>query len=379
MIAPRSPEALRAAARRRLPLMIADYIDGSSGTEDTDRRNQSDLRAIALPQRVMRAIPAAHFATDLAGTRSRLPIVLGPVGMAGMFARRGEVSAALAAKAAGVPFCLSMMSVCAIDELVEAGTGPFWFQLYMLRDRGFIAALLQQAATAGCSALIVTVDLPMPGMRYRDFKSGLAAPSGRRGQIARGWHAARRPAWTWDVGFRGAPHTLGNLAAVMPAGKALGGLVEWIGRNYDPQVTWRDLDFIRAHWRGPIIVKGILHPADALHAAEAGVDAVVVSNHGGRQLDGALSTTVALPPIVAALRRAGSNLPIYVDGGAYTGSDVVRFLSLGATSVWLGRAWAHALAAAGQAGVAMLLRRIETEIGLAAGFSGLLEDVRGES
>jgi L-lactate dehydrogenase (cytochrome) len=237
----------------------------------------------------------------------------------------------------------------------------------MLRDRAFVADLLARARAAGCAVLVLTVDLPMPGLRYRDYKTGLVAPSGLRGRLIRGWLAAQRPGWLWNVGVCGRPHSLGNLAPVMRDGKAMGGVVEWIAANYDPSIDWSDLAFLRDHWDGPLIVKGIMHPADAEVAREAGADAVLVSNHGGRQLDGAGSTASMLPSI---RERVGADFPVFVDGGARTGTDVLRFMTLGADAVWLGRAWAYALAAGGEAGVAMLLQRIATELRIAKALSG---------
>ena len=364
---PRAPDALRALAKRRLPHMLFEYIDGCSGTGQTGQWNQEDLRAIRLPQRVMRDFSDVTLQSSFFGVPSTLPLALGPVGMAGMFARRGEVSAATAAQRAGVPFCLSMMSICSIEELADAGIGPFWFQLYMLKDRGFISDLLGRVKEAGCNALVVTVDLPMPGLRYRDYRSGLVAPGGWHGKLLRAWHAGCRPLWLCDVGLGGRPHTLGNIAPMMRGGKATENVIEWIGRNYDPSVIWKDIDFLRQHWSGPLIIKGVMHAEDARFAVSAGADALIVSNHGGRQLDGAPSTVSVLPSITQELAGA---IPVYVDGGAYTGSDVVRYLSQGANAVFLGRAWAFALAAAGEDGVDMLLLRLETEIRLAMAFSG---------
>lgn len=370
-----SPQDFRERACRRLPRMLFEYVEGAAGTEETCQRNGSDLRAVPLAQRVMRDVSAISLDTAFLGRSATMPVVLGPVGLAGIFSRRGEVAAARAAAMAGIPFSLSMSSVCTIEEVASDSRHPFWFQLYMLRDRGFVAELLTRARDAGCDALILTVDLPMPGMRYRDFKTGMAGPPGWRGSVLRVASALHRPQWLWDVGLMGRPHSLGNIAAQMRGAKAMGDFLEWILANYDPRITWADLEFVRRHWSGPIIIKGLLEASDAVLAIEHGADALVVSNHGGRQLDGAQSTASALPAVVTAVDR---RVPVFVDGGAYTGSDVVRFLSLGADAIFLGRAWAHALAAGGEGGVTELLERIRREITLALAFTGANGPGRGQ-
>ncbi len=357
----------REHARRRLPPFLFEYIDGGSYAETTLRRNTADLESIALRQRVLRDVGTLDLSTELFGHRMALPVALAPIGLAGMNARRGEVQAARAAEAAGVPFCLSTVSACPIDEVRRGTTAPFWFQLYMIRDRGFMQELLAQAKAAQCSALVFTVDMPVPGSRYRDYRSGLAGASGWTGSLRRTWQAIQHPGWAWDVGVHGRPHQLGNVAPVLGKGSGLEDFLGWMRNNFDPTVTWRDLDFIRAHWDGPMLIKGILDPEDAREAAALGADGIVVSNHGGRQLDGVPSTATALPPIVEA---CGDRLTVLVDGGVRTGLDVVRMLALGAKGVLLGRAWAFALAAGGQAGVARMLELIAAEMRVAMALTG---------
>jgi len=362
-----APIDYRELARRRLPHFLFEYIDGGAYAEVTLRRNLQDLAAIALRQRVLRDVSNVDLSTELFGQKLSLPLALAPIGLAGLNARRGEVQAARAAEAAGVPFCLSTVSACPLGEVAAGVTRPFWFQLYMIRDRAFMRDLLAQAVQAGCSALVFTVDMPLPGTRYRDYRSGLAGAPGFSGALRRFGQATLRPAWAWDVGVRGRPHALGNVAPVLGPNTGLEDFFAWMRGNFDPSVTWKDLEWVRAQWRGPLIVKGILDVEDARAAAAAGVDGIIVSNHGGRQLDGTPSTVRALPPIVDAV---GGQLSVLVDGGVRSGLDVVRMLALGARGVLLGRAWAFALAGAGQAGVAHLLQLIAAEMRVAMALTG---------
>jgi L-lactate dehydrogenase (cytochrome) len=355
----------REAARRRLPRFLFDYIDGAAYAEVTAGRNLADLAEVGLRQRVLRDVSEIDLTTNLFGRELALPFGLGPVGLSGMYARRGEAQAAKAAAAKGVPFCLSSLSVCGIEEVAGACGAPIWFQLYIVKDRAYMAELLAVARAAGCAALVFTVDLPMPGARYRDAHSGLSGPHARLRRFAQ---ALTHPRWAWDVGLRGRPHSLGNFAPLLRRGFGLEDYVGWIGRNFDASLTWRDIDWIRSHWPGTLIVKGILDPGDAREAARIGADGIVVSNHGGRQLDGVLSTARALPPIADAL---GGALTILADGGVRSGLDVARMLALGADGVLLGRAWAYALAAGGGAGVAHLLDIFEAELRVAMALTGV--------
>ncbi|OYU35752.1 FMN-dependent L-lactate dehydrogenase LldD [Novosphingobium sp. PASSN1] len=358
----------REAARRKLPRFLFEYIDGGSYGETTLRRNVDDLAGIALRQRVLRDVSKIDLSTELFGARQAMPVALAPIGLAGLNARRGETQAVRAAEKAGVPFTLSTVSACPLSEVAAAAKKPFWFQLYMIRDRGFMRELLAQAVAAECSALVFTVDMPVPGSRYRDVRSGLAGAPGLMGDIWRTAQAALRPGWAWDVGLWGRPHHVGNVAPVLKGKTGLNDFFAWMRTNFDSAITWRDLDFIRSEWRGPLIIKGILDPEDAKEAAALGADGLIVSNHGGRQLDGVLSTARALPPIAEAV---GDKLTVLADGGVRSGLDVVRMLALGAKGVLLGRAWAFALAAGGEAGVSKMLQLIDAEMRVAMALTGV--------
>lgn len=357
----------RALARARLPHFLFEYIDGGSYDEVTLRRNVEDLRAITLRQRVMRDVSTLDLSATLFGTSYSMPVGLGPVGMSGMYARRGEVQAARAAKAAGVPFSLSTLSVCSVREIAAELNSPFWLQLYMIRDRAFLKEMLAIGRDAGCSVLLLTVDLPVSGSRYRDTRSGLSVPASARASIRRFCQSITKPAWTWNVGINGRPHSLGNLEPVLGANTGLEDYFGWIAANFDPSINWADLDWVRGQWPGPIVIKGILDPDDGRAAVEHGADGIVVSNHGGRQLDGATSTARALPAIADAV---AGRIPVLVDGGVRSGLDVIRMLALGADFVLLGRAWAYALAANGQAGVAHMLKLVEAEMRVAMALTG---------
>ena len=363
-----SVQDYRELARRRLPHFLFEYIDGGSYEEVTLRRNLHDLREVVLRQRVLRDVSTGDLRSNLFGQELAMPIVLGPIGLAGMNARRGEVQAARAATRVGVPFTLSTVSACALEEVAEASATPFWFQLYMIRDRGFMRDLLAKAQESKCSALVFTVDMPVPGTRYRDYRSGLAGAPGLAGAARRFMQAMTRPGWAWDVGILGRPHQLGNVAPVLGKNTGLEDFFAWMRDNFDATVTWRDLEFVRKEWRGPLIIKGILDPDDAREVAALGADGLVVSNHGGRQLDGVLSSTRALPPIVDVV---GETLTVLADGGIRSGLDVLRMLALGAKGVLLGRAWAYALAGAGERGIEHMLKLIEGEMRVAMALTGV--------
>ena len=358
----------REAARRRLPRFLFEYMDGGSYAEVTLGRNIADLADIALRQRVLRNVSHIDLSTTLFGHQQALPVALAPIGLAGMNARRGECQAVRAANKAGVPFTLSTVSACPIGEVAAAASQPFWFQLYMIRDRAFMRDLLAQAVAAKCSALVFTVDMPVAGSRYRDYHTGLAGSPGLKGAARLALQGAMRPDWAWDVGVMGRPHHLGNVAPVLQGNTGIADFFAWMRDNFDPTISWADLEFIRSEWAGPLIIKGILDPEDAIQAANAGADGIVVSNHGGRQLDGVLSTARALPPIAKAV---GDRLTVLADGGVRSGLDVVRLLALGAKGVLLGRAWAYALAAQGEAGVTKMLQLIEAEMRVAMALTGV--------
>ncbi|MBN1239926.1 MAG: L-lactate dehydrogenase, partial [Gammaproteobacteria bacterium] len=279
----RSADDIAREATRRLPLFLSEYVTGGANTEHTLRRNVEDLRTIELRQRVLCNVSEVDARTELFGREYALPVGLGPIGISGMLARRGETQAARAAENANVPFCLSTVSICSLEEIRAAVANPFWFQLYVIRDRAFMNDLLDRAAAAGCSALLFTVDMPVPGIRFRDFKSGMSGGAGFAGQARKVLQALGKPRWAYDVGLRGRPHSLGNLIAVLGKNSGLEDYIGWLGRNFDPSVTWQDLDWIRAKWKGPLLIKGILDPEDARKAVDLGADGIVVSNHGGRQ------------------------------------------------------------------------------------------------
>lgn len=359
-----SANDFREAARRRVPRFLFDYADGGANAEETLRRNVSDLAGVALRQRVLKDVASIDLKTTLFGQEIALPVALGPVGISGMYARRGEVQAARAATAAGIPTCLSTVSLCSIEEVARVAD-PFWFQLYVIRDRGFMRDLIARAKVAEARALVFTVDMPVPGSRYRDAHAGMSGPYA---PLRRVMQAIGRPRWSWDVGMRGRPHMLGNLLPVLGKDSGLNDYMGWLGRNFDPSIQWKDLDWIREVWDGPLIIKGILDPDDARAAAAIGADGIVVSNHGGRQLDGVLSSARALPAIADAV---GDRLTVLADSGVRSGLDVVRMLALGAHGVLLGRAWVYALAAQGEAGVAKLLELIAKEMTVAMTLTGV--------
>ncbi|MEH0875268.1 FMN-dependent L-lactate dehydrogenase LldD [Pectobacterium cacticida] len=354
----------RAAAQRKLPPFLFHYIDGGAYNEHTLRRNTADLADIALRQRILKNMSDLSLETTLFGEKLAMPVALAPVGLTGMYARRGEVQAARAAARKGIPFTLSTVSVCPIEEVAPAIDRPMWFQLYVLKDRGFMRNVLERAQASGVKTLVFTVDMPTPGARYRDAHSGMSGPYA---SVRRILQAMVHPQWAWDVGLNGKPHDLGNVSAYRGKPTTLENYIGWLAENFDASISWQDLAWIREMWKGSMIIKGILDPEDAKDAVRFGADGIVVSNHGGRQLDGVLSTAHALPAIAEAVK---GDITILVDSGIRTGLDVVRMLALGADSVLLGRAFVYALAAAGEAGVVNLLDLIEKEMRVAMTLTG---------
>ncbi|MDO4223269.1 MAG: FMN-dependent L-lactate dehydrogenase LldD [Acinetobacter sp.] len=360
-----SAKDYREAARRRLPPFLFHYIDGGAYSEYTLERNVKDLSEIALRQRVLNDMSELNLETTLWDEKLSLPIALAPVGLTGMYARRGEVQAAVAADKKGIPFTLSTVSVCPIEEVTPAINRPMWFQLYVLKDRGFMKNALERAKAAGCSTLVFTVDMPVPGARYRDAHSGMSGPNAA---MRRYIQSVLHPHWAFDVGLMGRPHDLGNISKYF--GKAIGleDYIGYLGANFDPSISWKDLEWIREFWDGPMIIKGILDADDAKDAVKFGADGIVVSNHGGRQLDGVLSTARALPAIADATKS--DKFKILVDSGIRNGLDVVRMLALGADACMLGRAFVYALGAAGGQGVSNLLELIDKEMRVAMTLTG---------
>ena len=349
----------RAAARRRVPPFMFHYADGGSYTEYTLARNVSDLSEIALRQRVLNDMSQLNTEIELFGEKLSMPVILAPVGACGMYASRGEVQAAKAAAAKGLPFTLSTVSICPIEEVTPAINRPMWFQLYVLKDRGFMKNALERAKAAGCSTLVFTVDMPTPGARYRDMHSGM---SGDYKWLRRVIQGATHPFWSYDMMTKGRPFTLGNVSKYMGKPVALDDYIGWLTENFDPSISWKDLEWIRDFWDGPMVIKGILDPEDAKDAVHFGADGIVVSNHGGRQLDGVLSSARALPPIADAVK---GDIKILVDGGIRNGLDVVRMMALGADATMIGRPFVYALGADGQRGVENLLDIFKKEMRVA--------------
>ncbi len=347
---------LRELARRRLPRALFDYVDGGAHDEATLEANREDLRRIAFRPRVLVDVGERSLETGLLGVKQALPLVLAPAGNAGMLSRRGEIAAARAAEAAGIPFCLSTMSIVSMEDVAAGTSRPFWFQLYVMRDRGLTRSLVERAQAAGASALVFTADLPVSGQRDRDLRNGFTVPP--RLTPANLLDVLRHPRWIADV-LLGPRITFANLADSSAGGSDIVSVARHVALNFDASITWRDVEWARSIWRGPLIVKGILSPEDARLAAQSGADGVVVSNHGGRQLDGAPSTISVLPAIADAV---GDRLSVIFDGGIRRGTDVLKALALGADACMIGRAFLYGLAAMGEAGVARSIEILKTEM-----------------
>ncbi|HDH0368809.1 TPA: FMN-dependent L-lactate dehydrogenase LldD [Klebsiella variicola subsp. variicola] len=345
-----APSDYREAARRRLPRFLFDYIDGGAVAENTMNANATELASVALRQRVLCGAGEPTLATTILDASWAMPVALGPVGATGMYARRGEVQAARAASRAGIPYTLSTVSVCSIEEVASQASGALWSQLYVLKDRGYMRNALERAWAAGMKTLVFTVDMPIPGSRYRDNRSGMSGPHATLRQYLQ---ACTHPRWAMNVGLAGRPLSFGNIEAYTGHKMTMDDYMGFISNNFDPSIAWHDLEWIRDSWQGKLIIKGILDADDARNAVRLGADGIVVSNHGGRQLDGAIPTARALPRVVDAV---GDDLTVLADSGVRSGVDVIRLLALGAKGMLLGRAYIYALAAAGEAGVAHLLR-----------------------
>jgi L-lactate dehydrogenase (cytochrome) len=359
MLAPASVSDYREIARRKLPRLMFDYVDGGAFEEATLAANRSDLQKISLKQKVMRDVSTLDTSVSLFGQTQSLPIILAPVGFAGMMARRAEVQAARAAEKTGVPFTLSTVGICPIEEVRRATRQPFWFQLYMMRDRGVVREIISRAQDAGCGALVFTVDLPVLGTRYRDIRNGMGVQLPLVSRLRMAANFLSRPGWLVDVALRGRPLTFGNLAGVVKDAHSLGALLQWTTTALDPSVTWKDLEWVRSVWKGPLILKGVLDEEDAREAVATGADGIVVSNHGGRQLDAARSTISVLPRIADAV---GDRTTVLMDGGIRSGQDVTRALALGARACLVGRAWVYGVAAQGEAGVTAVLETMKREL-----------------
>ena len=366
-LAPATVLDYRELARRRMPRQLFDYIDGGSYEESTLRSNVSDLEKILLRQIVMRDVSVREQGCEVLGQRLAMPVILGPVGLAGMYARRAEVQAAKAAETAGVPFVESTVSICGIEEVAAATSTPAWFQLYVMRDRAYAEDLMARAEAAGSPVLVLTVDLAVLGARHRDTRNAMVGDPSSWAKVRRGLDLVGHPRWLVDVGIKGKPHTFGNLEKAVPDAGSPEEFKDWVDAQFDPSVTWEDIAWVRENWPGKLVVKGVLDPEDARKAADAGVDGLIVSNHGGRQLDSVPSTVEALPGVVEAI---GDQVEVLADGGVRTGLDVVKLMSLGAKAVLIGRAWAWAVAAGGESGVGNMLEVLRTDIDTALGLTG---------
>jgi L-lactate dehydrogenase (cytochrome) len=355
-------EDLRLEARRRVPRAFFDYVEAGSYAGQTLKTNRADLENIKLRQRVMVDVSQRDLSTTMLGQKVPFPLALGPVGMTGLQRGNGEILAARAALAAGIPYTLSTLSICSIEDVAHATGAPFWFQLYVMKDRGFVRALIERAAAARCSALMLTVDLPVHGQRHCDVRNGLAVPPSLKFRNLVSMMA--RPRWCAGV-LAGRRWSFGNLEGYVSGRSGPQSLAHWVGSQFDASLNWKDVEWMRSIWRGPLIIKGILDPDDAKIAAQTGASALVVSNHGGRQLDGAPSSISMLPRIADAV---GSYIEVYVDGGIRSGQDMLRALALGAKACLIGRAYVYGVGAAGQSGVAkaidILRRELDTTMAL---------------
>ncbi|HEY7662276.1 MAG TPA: alpha-hydroxy acid oxidase [Xanthobacteraceae bacterium] len=362
-------EDLRRIARRKIPRAIYDYVERGSYDELTLNANRAELDAIRLRQRVLIDVSKVSLATSMLGEAVSMPVAIAPTGLTGLVHGDGEMLAARAAEAAGIKFCLSTMSICSIEDVRSAVKEPFWFQLYMFRDRGFSASVIERARAARCSALFVTVDLPMRGQRHADLKNGLTVPPRLTARNA--LDIARKPAWLLKV-LLGRRKTFGNVEAYLKGRVGIEKAGAWSNQNFDRSLSWRDIEWVRSLWPGKLVLKGILDVEDAKTAAAAGVDGIVVSNHGGRQLDGAHSTIHALPAIA---RAVGDRIEVLFDGGIRSGQDVLKALASGAHGCLIGRAYLYGLAANGEAGVRLALDLIRAELEVALTLTGV-RDVR---
>jgi L-lactate dehydrogenase (cytochrome) len=366
-LAPATASDYRELARRRLPRQLFDYVDGGAYDEYTLRANVSDLRELLLRQRVMRDVTVREPSVEVLGQHLAMPVILAPVGLAGMMAPRAEAQAARAAHAHGIPFTESTVSICGLEEVAAATPTPPWFQLYVMRDRGYAEDLMARARAVDSPVLVLTVDLAVVGARHRDTRNAIAGRPPALAKALRGLDLVAHPRWIREVALGGRPLTFGNLEKAVPDAQTPDAFRSWVDRQFDPSVTWDDIAWVREHWDRRLVVKGILDAEDARRAVQAGVDGIVVSNHGGRQLDSVPSTVRALPGVADAV---GDQVEVLVDGGIRTGLDVVKMAALGARAVLIGRAWAWAVAARGETGVRHVLDVIRADIDTALGLTG---------
>ncbi len=367
---PASYVDFRREAEKRLPRFLFDYIDGGAGAEVTLARNTADWETVQLTQKVLCDASAMDCSVELFGRKLAMPLVLSPVGMGGMTARRGEVQAKRAADAAGIDFCLSTVGICPMEEVAPVSDRPFWFQLYMLKDRGIVQEILARARDHGVETLAFTIDLAVLGTRYRDIRNGMAGGLGPWGRLRSGpLDYALHPRWAVDVGLLGGPHGFGNIARYVQQSRDPRGYLHWTGSQFDPSVTWKDIEWLRKIWPSNLVLKGVLDVEDARQSVAIGADGMIVSNHGGRQLDGVASTAAMLPRIADAV---GDKTTLLVDGGIRTGQDLVRALALGAKAAMIGRPWVMALAAGGEAALTRMLTLMKQDMRIALGLSGAI-------
>jgi L-lactate dehydrogenase (cytochrome) len=361
---PVTADDFRLLAEKRLPRFLFDYIDGGAGKEESLALNPDAFTRYRLRQRVLHDVSQIDTATTMLGQAASMPVALAPIGMAGMMARRGEVQGARAAAATGIPFSLSTVGICPVEEVNAASSTPCWFQLYMLRDRALVETLLDRAFDNGCTTLLFTVDLPLAGMRHRDKRNGMLGGAPR----AKAQQLLTRPFWLYDVGIKGKPHTFGHLVDQVADSTQLDSFKEFVDSQFDPTVTWKDIEWLRGRWQGRLVIKGVMSAEDATAAADCGADGVIVSNHGGRQLDGVAACLEKLPDVASAV---GDRLEVLMDGGVRAGTDVIKALALGARGVLIGRAWVWAMAARGEPGLIDYLETLKKEIEVSMALMGV--------
>jgi len=367
-LVPASTSDYRRLAEKRLPRNLFDYVDGGAYNETTLRSNVEDFEKIHMQQRVMRDVSKIDTSTDLLGASLDMPLALAPIGLAGMMARRAEIQAVRAAEKTGIPFCLSTVSICSLEEVAAAATKPFWFQLYMMRDRGYVTELLARAKATGCKTLLFTVDLAVVGARYRDVRNGMAGGVSGLGKLRASLEYPTHLPWAYDVGIKGKPHTFGNLADFVPSAKSIVDFKTWVDAQFDASCTWKDIEWLRSIWDGNLIIKGILSTEDAKTAVATGADGIIISNHGGRQLDGVSSTINMTSTIRDAV---GDTTTIIMDGGVRNGQDIVKAIASGAQTTLIGRPWVWALAARGETGLNALLKTFKAEMHVSMALTGV--------
>ncbi|MFK7856775.1 MAG: L-lactate dehydrogenase [Granulosicoccus sp.] len=357
-------EDLRSIAQRKVPRAFFDYVESGAYDERTLAANKDDLDAIHLAQRVLVGVENQSMETTILGRKSAMPLALAPTGLTGLIYPNGEIHACKAANSFGVPYTLSTVSICSLEEVAEATDQPFWFQLYIMRDRVFVERLIQRAQDAGCDTLVLTVDLPVQGQRHADIRNGLSVPP--RLTMRNAIDIASKPAWALGM-MRSKRRNFGNLEGHIDGMDDVKSMAEWTSRQYDPSLTWEDVKWVRSKWKGNLVIKGIMDPQDAIQALDIDVQGIIVSNHGGRQLDGSISTVKALPRIVDVI---DGRIDVFVDGGIRSGSDVLKMINLGAKAVFIGRAFLYGLGAMGEAGVTQVLTMFQKELGVAMALTG---------